>query len=812
MKVFGAILLAVGAVVGLFLYSQEPDSVRAERAYEQALGFVATGDVPRASVAFRSVFKYQPNNLSARADYARLMLDNGNLIEASGQYLRLLEQDPANLDARLTLAEVQITAGSWEDAREQVSRAAAQAPDDFRVQAFVVVMAYYDAVINQKPTERFVALAQAQQIRPETPDLRPLLNVIVDGLIRAGELEAALTEVDDLIAGSPEELSLHLTRLGILDEMGRTEAVADSLQNIVLLFPDNTEAQTTLVRWYLANDKDGAERTLRAWADTGDEMAGTVLIGLLAESYGPDVAQQEIDRLIAAGANPNTFSAMRAALDFDAGRVDTAITAMQTLVANELEPDARHGYQTTLAVMLDNAGRRNQAEVVLDAVVSENPQHFEANVLRAQWLLDRGQTQEAILILRAAIDRRPDDVAVVRLLARAHQQRDEVELEGRMLALAVETSEYAPDDAVAYAAFLQADDRLGAAISVLEETIRRAPDNLLVLTGLGDLYVRTQDWNRAAQIEGQMRSNGHADAVAAADALRTKNLIEQGRSDEALALLEDSSLSASDGPAAYVSVIRTQLLSGNISRAQSVAQSAVAQHTENTQLSVVLAILSRMLGNHQEAELLYRDLLEREPESEFLWLNLVETLRDLKDGDAALAAARAGSEQVPQSLHLKWLNGVLLAESGKIEDAIDAYSEIQEINSAIPTVVNNLADLLVTYRTDAESLAMAVQLAEGLRQRPQPEFRETYGWVAFKNGDLDTALEWQIPAADELIGNALAQFRAGQILGAAGQFDLARARLSAALEATQPDDISLREQVSAQLSRLDDLEASAVLQ
>jgi hypothetical protein len=84
--------------------------------------------------------------------------------------------------------------------------------------------------------------------------------------------------------------------------------------------------------------------------------------------------------------------------------------------------------------------------------------------------------------------------------------------------------------------------------------------------------------------------------------------------------------------------------------------------------------------------------------------------------------------------------------------------------------------------------------------------------VALTRGDPETAQEWQIAAADELAGDALAQFRAGQILIAASQLELARARLNAALEASQPNEISLREQITAKMDEIDNLGASTVLQ
>ncbi|MFQ1701352.1 tetratricopeptide repeat protein [Loktanella agnita] len=803
MKILGGISVVLAVMAGLALYFHEDDATRAAHAYAQALGFTADGDVARASVAFRNVLKYDPMNLEARETYAQLMLQSGNVIEASGQYLRLLEQDPDNLDARILLSEMQIDAGAWAAARDQISRATEVAPDDLRVRALGRVVDYYDAIIADAPTARFAALTAAQALRSKVDSLHVLDDVILDGTIRVGDYAAALPLAEAVIKDRPDQLNPHLTRIGILDAMGRKDDVAASFQNLIRQFPENEALQGQMVQWYLANDVSGAERTLHDWAMAGDMGAAMVLVRLVAKLHGADAALEEISTLIAHVADPNVFHAMAAALHFDADRKDLAIDMMRDLI--ETTPDAaiRAGFQTTLAIMLDATSQRNAAEVVLAEVIQSNPNNTQANVLRAGWLLDRGQTDEAIILLRGAIDREPDNVQILRLLAQAHGMRAEPDLQARMLAMAVERADHGAQDALNYAAFLAADDRLAVAINVLEEARRRRPAHAGVLIALGELYVRTEAWVRAETVEVQLRAVDTPDAVAAANSLRTNRLIAQGQGEEALAALDAISAEIEDGPQAVIAVIRAQILVGDIAQAYAVAGQGVADFPENGPLQLGLAMLARMQGQPGEAVALYRSMLAENAQSQELWLNLIETLRAMDNPQAALVAAREGVAALPRALQLHWKVGILLENAGEIEAAISTYDGILAVNSAIPTVVNNLANLLATYRDDPESLDRAAVIAERLRDMPQPEFRETYGWVAFRKGDLDTALAYQVPAASELPRSALAQFRAGQILVAAGQAAQARAYYMAALDVVEPDQTALRQQATDALARLD---------
>ena len=55
-------------------------------------------------------------------------------------------------------------------------------------------------------------------------------------------------------------------------------------------------------------------------------------------------------------------------------------------------------------------------------------------------------------------------------------------------------------------------------------------------------------------------------------------------------------------------------------------------------------------------------------------------------------------------------------------------------------IANNLAMLLVTYKTDEQSLDKAISVIEVLRGEENPLFLDTMGWVYYKNDQHDLAL------------------------------------------------------------------------
>ena len=111
---------------------------------------------------------------------------------------------------------------------------------------------------------------------------------------------------------------------------------------------------------------------------------------------------------------------------------------------------------------------------------------------------------------------------------------------------------------------------------------------------------------------------------------------------------------------------------------------------------------------------------------------------------------RDGIAAVPDDLRLNWILAGLLERDGDIEGAIEIYERLYAANTDNLIIANNLASLLATGREDAESLERAHQIARRLRGRDVPAFQDTYGWIAFRRGEIDTAVTALESAAEGL--------------------------------------------------------------
>ena len=178
------------------------------------------------------------------------------------------------------------------------------------------------------------------------------------------------------------------------------------------------------------------------------------------------------------------------------------------------------------------------------------------------------------------------------------------------------------------------------------------------------------------------------------------------------------------------------------------------------------------------------------------------------------AALRDGIAAVPGDLRLNWALAGRLERAGDIEGAIDIYERLYDANSDNLIIANNLASLLATGREDDDSLARAHEIARRLRDREVPAFQDTYGWIAFRRGDLDTAAAALEPAAAALPGDASVQYHLARTYEARGRDAAALAQYRKAAEAVgdgrAPD--SLPDFMSGIEAAIDRLSAAAEAQ
>ena len=94
--------------------------------------------------------------------------------------------------------------------------------------------------------------------------------------------------------------------------------------------------------------------------------------------------------------------------------------------------------------------------------------------------------------------------------------------------------------------------------------------------------------------------------------------------------------------------------------------------------------------------------------------------------------------------------------------------------------------LLTTYREDGVSHEKAGQLVRGFRNSTNPAYLNTYGWVRFRQGQLDEAVSYLRRASTAVPENPVMHYHLAMALLASGDSAQGRAELEKALASPQP--------------------------
>jgi predicted Zn-dependent protease len=552
------------------------------------------------------------------------------------------------------------------------------------------------------------------------------------------------------------------------------------------------------------NDLAGAEDFLRrlATAPEGDMNDKLAVVEFLRQTKGNEAAKGELDALIAAEPDRKTYKALRSSIIYEEGDTATAIAEMEALLTNAEPDDETRNLKVTLARMLALSNDKVGARARVEEVIAEDPNHVEALKMQAGWLIDEDKPTEAILALRTALSQAPRDVSVITMMGQAHEREGARDLAGERYALAVEVSGRAPAESLRYASFLMADERMESAEAVLEDALQANPENVELISAMAEIKIRLRDWDSVTRSVWKLRSLETDPATAAANAIEAASLLQQERVEETLDFLGDLVQSEDSSVAAKAQMVQVQVRAGKLDEARDFLDSELAKTPDEPTLLYLRAGLHVLQNEPDQAETLYRKLIETQPQFDrpmYTLYGLMMGQGRTDDADALIDAALVSNPDNETALLMK---AGRLEQRQDFNGAIEVYEKLYARDSSNLIVANNLASLITTHRADDASLERGYSIARRLKGSDVPAFQDTYGWIEYRRGNYEEALANLEPAAKGLPNDPLAQFHLGMTYLALNRKDEARATLEQALKIAGDSPLPQFDEARAELAKL----------
>ena len=182
----------------------------------------------------------------------------------------------------------------------------------------------------------------------------------------------------------------------------------------------------------------------------------------------------------------------------------------------------------------------------------------------------------------------------------------------------------------------------------------------------------------------------------------------------------------------------------------------------------------------------FKTAIEQNPKWPIPYRNLASAYIASKRSDDAVAILKEGIEKTGGQPLLVTGLASYLEETGQLDSAIEQYEQALKAQPDSQLAANNLAMLLIEYRTDDASKKRARELVTPLRNSNQPAFIDTVGWIEYKLGEYEQAVNFLEKAVDAAPDAGLMHYHLGMAYLAKGNKVGAREHLAKAVDSNQP--------------------------
>ena len=682
----------------------------ARRAFDRGTKLYEKGQYAEASIEFRRAIQKDPKFGDAYLKLGLTELREASPLAAADALRHAVALMPDRPEPKAELAQLYINsylgnpghfAGLYQQAAQFTTELLNKDPNSY----YGLRMKGCLAIADNKPKEAIENFRRANEVRPDQPDVISLLvqNLLRDGQSQEGELLATrFLEAHKNYGPLYDILYAHFM------DLKRPIDAETVLKRKIANNPKNSFFVTQLCRHYwIIGKRDQATPLLSQITSRPQEFPEGHLdaANFFAESGDWNNASREYE----AGIRSN--------------------------------PSDKLTYQKRLATVLLSAGKRLEAEKVLDEILKDHSDDDDAHASRAILRLASGTRQDldqGIVDLKFLVDKQPGNLKYAYQLGRAYELRGADEAaKAQYLAILRSASSDIPtldslshlylreqrySDAKRYSDMWLAVDPLNPSARLVRSASLAGLGDLgqtrAVLTGLihdypklegaylqlGLLNIQEKRYDDAEAIFGKHYQPGHGD-------LRLlKGMVEMYG---ALAQWDKG-----------ITVIRSEL----------------EAFPQSVELRRLLAETASRSSRFDLAIEQYQKLQQMQPASTDIPFQL-GLLYDAKGQfDQAITQFQAARRLNAKDPLPPAMLGKVLEQTGRRPEAIASYRESLRLDPENTSVMNNLAfDLVETNGDLNEALQMARRAVQ--KSPGNFEFTDTLGWVYLKNKDTRSALQ-----------------------------------------------------------------------
>ena len=763
---------------------------------ERGQRYLAAGNLEKAGIEFRNALQIEPTNSDAFYFNGRVAERRGNVREAIQYYQAALDARPTDNRSRASLAKVFVLGGAAAHAMEIVAPGLLDNPREPDLLAA-------RAAARHELGDDTEARRDAEYAVKVAPTNDNAISVLAALALRAGDNARAVTIVSDAIAKKPDSVDLRRIMTSVYLDVGQPREAEEQMRKIIALEPTEMAPRLQLANHFVqSREIVQAQRVLEDAVRDLPQRVGAklALVDFVATQRSPRDGEVIMRRFIAREPDDDDLRLGLGTLLQREGAVPEAVATYREVIRRDGLGAKGLAARDRIAAIETTAGRFTEASKLLEEVLAESPRDDDALIMRATIALEQNDPTSAIADFRVALRNQPRSMVLQRSLARAYLMKGQPALAEEALRAAMDA---APNDdslRIDLARVLIQAERPAPAVTLLEQTIAKAPGNAQARQELVRAYIANHELfaaRAAAEDLTKLRPNdAQVHYVAGLIAHDERRYDDSNRELERALQLEPGSLEI------LRSLTRFDLERGRGTEAIARLRQAAEREPGSPRVLELLGATYLETKDLAHATQVLGRAIELAPRSWVAYRDLAETRLAAADTDGALRNYQAALQWGPTQPGVVTGLAALYEQRGRVDDAIAVYEVMYKSKSVEEQQIaaNNLAMLLVTYRSDQPSLDRARTLTAPFDASTNGSFLDTAGWVRCKRREYRDAVALLARASDHSPDSRVIRYHLGMAQLGLGQKADARHNLELALAG--PGDFSGSREARAVLATL----------
>lgn len=762
--------LIVILVAGLFACSSGEE--RKAEYLEKASTLLAQSEYDKARLEVKNALQIDPKDANAWYRLGEIEEQLQNWRNAAAIYQKVVEMDSANNDARLRLGRLYLMGSAPERVEPLLQEVAKTDPDNVNAMVLRAALAAHQGDTASAEKGAHAALKKD----PANVDAA-ILTASLE--VRKGRPDEAIRLLTAAVAQHPKSTGLRAVLAGVYAQQGKVDQGAAQLKEIVALEPHIASHRTHVAQYYVANKRlNEAEQVLREGLKQPalKKDMQLALVNFLAAQRSREQAAQALAQFSKEAPEDYSLKFRLAELQLLMGKPDEARAEYEGIIAAAGDKPDGLKARTQLARQLIAQGQSDRAKQLVTEVLTVNARDNDALMLRASFAMAQGDAAAAVNDLRAILRDQPASVPVLRELSRAHLMKGEPDLALEALQKAVEAAPRDAETRVAFARFLAEQGKKDKAREQLELVLKAEPKQMSALETLFQLYMIEKDYAQAAQVAQRTKEiqPGRGEYYA--------GLVFQAQKKytDAVAQFEMALKSVPGATEPLTALTKSLLAQNQPLLAEQRLRQEIARDKENVIAQNLLGEVLLMQKKYEPAVVALRDAQRLNPRLVTPYRNLAAAHVGMGDREAALATLREGISATKSDPGLVFALANYQENQGQADQAIALYEKALQARPNEPLFMNNLAMMLVSYRSDEANLNRAIELGERLKDRNNPAYLDTLGWAYYQRGDMAAAAPVLEAASRQAPNSPLLNYHLGMVYYQKGDHAAARRHLERA--------------------------------